>query len=743
MTKTKPKTTTTTKVTQFSASTHPIVTHFRTCTLCEAMCGVEIKAQGEKIISIKGDEQDPFSRGHICPKATALQDLHEDPERIRTPLERTDQGWKEISWESAYEKVVDNLKSIQGKYGNNAVATYLGNPNSHNMGALLIGRQFFQALKTKNKYSATSVDQLPHHIVCYQMFGHQLRIPVPDIDRTDYFMIIGGNPIASNGSIMTVPDIKKRLKAIQQRGGKVVVIDPRHSETAEIATEHHFIRPGSDVLLLLAMLHTLSLEKLINPGRLAALVPELSQVEALATSYSPERVAPLTGMDANTIKQLARDFASAKSAVMYGRMGVSVQAFGTLCQYLIMLMNILTGRLDHIGGIMFSSPAADIINQSPPGKLGRHQSRVRGLPGFSGELPVAALSEEILTAGEGQIKAMVLAAGNPVLSTPNGMQLDKAFASLEFMVAIDFYITESTRHAHIILPPVGPLERDHYDVVFHLFGIRNTAKYSPAMFPAQGKAKQDWEIYLELAQRMQKRSTLLNKISYQVLKRVGPAAIVDVLLRSGQFGGGINQLTGLSIRKLKNHPHGIDLGPLKPVLPAALFHKDKKIHLALEYFAPDLQRVERTFFTTNDLVSNSNTQHDSDSPLAMLLIGRRHVRSNNSWLHNSKRLVKGKSRCTAMIHPSDAARLGITDHQKVQVSSRAGSVEIEAEITENIMPGVISIPHGWGHTHTDTRWTTAEKHAGVSVNDLTDENFLDELSGNAALNGVQVMVSAG
>lgn len=386
---------------------------------------------------------------------------------------------------------------------------------------------------------------------------------------------------------------------------------------------------------------------------------------------------------------------------------------------------------------MFTTPAADIIANSPPGKLGKNKTRVRELPGFGGELPVAALAEEILTPGKGQIKAMVLAAGNPVLSTPNGRQLDQAFAALEFMVAIDFYITESTRHAHIILPPVGPLERDHYDLVFHLFAVRNTAKYSPALFAPQGSAKQDWEIYLDLTQRMQGKPTLFNRLGIPLIKRWGAATLVDVMLRSGEYGGRLNVFKGLSIRKLKQHPHGIDLGPLVSSLPRVIRHKDKKIHLCLDYFAPDIQRLEACFFGSQAPMDAATT----GAELTLSLIGRRHVRSNNSWLHNSKRLVKGKSRCTAMLHPDDARTLGVENGDALTVTSRTGAVTLAADITEDIMPGVISIPHGWGHTHAGTRWKIAEQHAGVSVNDVTDELWLDELSGNAALNGVLVRVA--
>ncbi|MCP5209414.1 MAG: molybdopterin-dependent oxidoreductase [Hahellaceae bacterium] len=706
-----------------------INTHYRTCSLCEAMCGVEIKTQGQKIISIKGDKDDPFSRGHICPKATALQDLHEDPDRLRAPIERTATGWHEISWEEALSKTAAALKKVQKTHGRDAVGAYLGNPNVHNMGSMLFGKYLLQTLRTKNKFSATSVDQLPHHIVAYQMFGHQLMLPVPDIDRTDHFMIIGGNPIASNGSIMSVPDIRNRLKDIQKRSGKVIVIDPRRSETAELANEHHFIRPGTDALLMLAMINTVFAEKLCAPGKIKSFTDNLYALQQISAPYSAEKVAPLTGIPAESTRALVRDFCHAKAAVCYGRMGCSVQQFGTLTQYLIMVFNMLTGRLDSAGGMMFTHPAADILPQSGKGHIGKIKSRVRGLAGFGGELPSAVLAEEILTPGEGQIKAMLIAAGNPVLSTPNGAQLDKAFSQLDFMVAVDFYRNESNRHANIILPPVGPLERDHYDIVFHTLAVRNTAKYSTPLFVPEASAKHDWQIFLELAHRLKSKPTIKQILSHKAMMALGPQSILDLLLRTGPYGGKWNLLKGLSLKKLKDNPHGIDLGPLRESLPKGLYTRDKKINMALDFFSADIARLNTTFFASTS---------EKTEPGTLLLIGRRHVRSNNSWLHNSHRLVKGKSRCTVMMHPQDAEARGIVNEQMVRVTSRVGAVEIAAEITDEIMPGVISIPHGWGHNRQGTGWKIAEQHAGVSVNDLTDELFIDELSGNAALNGVPV-----
>lgn len=717
--------------------------HYSTCTLCEAMCGIEVATKGQQILSIKGDKDNPFSQGHICPKASALKDLYDDPDRLKRPVKRVDDTWQEITWDDAFDLVANKLHHIQQAHGNNAVGVYLGNPNAHNMGSILFGPYFYRALKSHNRYSATSVDQLPHHIVSRRLFGHISQIPIPDIDNTQHFMIIGGNPLASNGSIMTVPNVKKRLKAIQKRGGKVVVIDPKRSETADISCKHHFIRPGSDVLLLLAMLHVLFEKQLHRVDAILPYAEDIKEVENYVRDYSPQKVSEFIGISASQVTQLVLDFCHAESAVCYGRMGASVQAFGTLTQYLIMLFNMLTGNLDKQGGMMFTQPAADVLPVSGKGSMGGFTSRVRGLPAFAGEYPVACLAEEILTPGEGQIKAMVIGAGNPVVTTPNAEQLDKAFAQLDFMVAVDFYITETSRHADVILPPVTALERDHYDIVFHNFAVRNFAKYSEAVVDIDKDQLTDWQIYLSLAERL---DALNGKSTahYAALWVKQPKGVVDDLLKAGLYGRNANKYKdadthsnetstaipaeGLSIETLKAHPHGIDLGPLQPSLPHALFHEDKKIHLDFDYFMADLNRVNTHFF---------EKENQSQS---MVLIGRRHIKTNNSWLHNSPRMVKGNNRCTLQLHPNDGAKYGIGDGDEVNVKSRVGQLTIEAEITDAIMPGVVSIPHGWGHNKKGIKLSVASQHPGVNTNILTDDLQVDELSGNAVLNGVPVIL---
>ncbi|MFN3487872.1 MAG: molybdopterin oxidoreductase family protein [Emticicia sp.] len=693
------------------------LTHFRTCNLCEAMCGLEIKVENDIVIKIEGDKNDPFSRGHICPKAVALKDIYEDPNRLKFPVKRTENGWQQISWEAAFEEVVSKIKEIKAKYGNNAVAMYQGNPSIHNLGTTMNSPLFAKSLRTKSLFSATSADQLPHHFAAWQMFGHPMLMPIPDIDFTDFMLIIGGNPIASNGSIMSVPDVANRLKAIQKRGGKVVVIDPRFTETAAKADQHFFIRPGTDAFLLLAIIQTLFAENLVNLGKLSDFTDGIELLKEISAEFSPEKVEKQTGISAENIRQLTYEFVQAKSAVCYGRVGVSVQTFGSIAQWLINAINVLTGNLDRTGGAMFTAPAVDFLARAKTdNRFNRWQSRVRGLPEFLGELPVATLAEEILTEGENQIKCLITSCGNPILSTPNGGQLDKAFESLEYMVAIDIYINESTQYADIILPPATGLEVPHYDMTFHVLAVRNTAKFSEALFPKAEGAKYDWEIYQELAYRMAHPAS-----SNEGFVAESPEVKLDLGLQFGPYG--------LSLQKLKENPHGIDLGALKPCLPNRLFTPEKRINIAPEILVKDIERLRKSL---NGSFLSAGFEY--------LLIGRRHLRDNNSWMHNSERLVKGRNRCTLMMHSEDAKNLNLESNSLVKVTSRVGSIELPIEITDQMMRGVVSMPHGYGHARKGVQLDIASKHAGVSINDLTDELVLDELTGNAAFNNVAVKV---
>jgi anaerobic selenocysteine-containing dehydrogenase len=703
------------------------------------MCGVVIEHEDQKILSIRGDDDDPLSRGHICPKAVSLADIHNDPDRLREPLKRTATGWEKIPWEQAFDEVAAKLKEVQRKYGRHSVAVYQGNPTVHNYGSILFGQLFIRSLHTKNNFSATSVDQLPHMLSSLAMFGHQLLMPIPDVDRTQYFLVLGANPLISNGSIMTAPDIKKRLQALQSRGGKLVVIDPRRTETAQLANTHLFIKPGADAFFLASFLFVIFEEGLTKLGHLSSFTEGIEELKTAVQPYSPASTAASTGIEEQELRTLVREFCAASSAVCYGRVGVCTQEFGGLGAWFINAINIVTGNLDREGGSMFTLPAVDAVSASArigmQGNFARYKSRVRGLPEFSGELPAVALAEDILLPGAGQIRALVTSAGNPVLSTPNGRKLEDALEDLECMVSIDIYLNETSKHAHYILPPTFALEHDNYDVAFHVFSIRNTAKYSPAFIERPANARHDWEIFSSLAARMGKAEgplgEFMTKAKTLIGKQITPAAIVDLGLRLGPYGDHYNPFnrTGLSLKKLIQNPHGVDLGALKPLLPERLYTQNKKIQLVPKVFLQDLQRAQ-------EKLSQAAPEQ------GLVLIGRRELRSNNSWGHNSLRMVKGKERCTLMIHPKDAQSLQLSDGQRVIVTSRVGRVEVPISVTEEVMPGVVSLPHGWGHNRKDTQMKVASAHAGQSINDLTDESRIDSLTGVAAFSGTPVVVSA-
>jgi anaerobic selenocysteine-containing dehydrogenase len=720
--------------------------HFRTCPLCEAMCGLRIEVEGPRIVSIRGDEDDPFSRGHICPKAAALADLQADPDRLRTPMRRRgaphsrdaagSRGGPLVpcSFDDAFAEVASRLHAIQRRHGRNAVAVYVGNPAVHNLGALLYGPELLRGLRTKNRFSATSLDQLPHMLAAFLMFGHQLLLPVPDVDRTGYVLVLGGNPLASNGSLMTAPGMKKRLEAVRARGGKVVVVDPRRTETAERADRHLFIRPGTDAFLLLALTQQVFARGAARLGHLAPIVRGLEALRDAAAPFTPARAAAATGVPAASIEALAGELLAAERAVVYGRVGACTQAFGGLCAWLINALNLLTGNFDRPGGVMFTLPAIDVVRAPgglgvSKGGFGRWRSRVRGLPEFGGELPTATLADEILTEGEGQVRALLTIGGNPVLSSPNGRRLDRALESLEFMACVDPYLNETTRHADVILPPTSALEHAHYDLVFHALAVRNTAKFAPALFRPPEGALDDGAILARLLEALEaERHGPLSRAALRAkaLRHLGPERLLDLGLRLGPYRGARGPGgRSLTLKRLRESPHGVDLGPLEPCMPGRLPRGHEHIDLAPAPMLEDLARLEAA-------------EHVERAGLR--LIGRRQLRSNNSWLHNAPSLMRGGDRCTLLVHPEDAARLALTSGGEATVRSRVGEVKAKVEVTDAIMPGVVSLPHGFGHDRPGARLRVAAVKPGASINDLTDEARIDALTGNAAFSGVPVEV---
>jgi len=701
------------------------------CNLCEAICGLELTiepgASGPVVTQVRGNPADPLSRGHICPKGVAIADVYADPDRLRHPVRRVTLAdgsvdWVETDWDTALDLVADGMAGVMRAHGPDALGVYLGNPNAHSLGSLTHGIAMLKAIGTKSRFSATSVDQLPHQLVANQMFGHQLLLPIPDLDRTDLLVVLGANPMASNGSLMTAPDFPQRVRDLKARGGRMVVLDPRRTETAKVATQHHFVRPGTDAWLLLAMLHVLFEEGL---ARVPAWAEGAERVSAAVASYTPELAADRCGVSADTIRALARDLASTERAVLYARMGVSTHEFGTVCQWAVNCLNALTGHLDSVGGAMFTSPAIDIVGMGlvGPGHVGRRTTRVRGLPVIAGEQPVAALREEIDTPGDGQVRGMLTIAGNPVLSTPDGARLGESLGGLEFMASIDIYINETTRHADVILPPTTGLERDHYDLVFHALAVRNTARFTPAAMPADPDARHDWQIYRDLTwrvlSRLGRRLPLRHRLMLKARLAARPATLISLLLRRGR--------SGVTMAQLRNHPEGVDLGPLGAgQLPDRLQTRDRRVQLAPQLVLTDLDRLAVADLPEAD---------------ALLLIGRRHQKDCNSWMHNSARLTKGRPRHQLFMHPDDLAALGISDGGRVTVTSRIGSVVTDVLATDDVMPGVVSLPHGYGHQGGGLRLSRAAAVEGVSINDLTDAERLD-VSGNAALTATPVRVSA-
>ena len=685
--------------------------HARTCHICEANCGVLVELDGRKVVSIKGNPDHVLSRGHICPKATAIADLQDDSDRLRTPLRRTADGWEAIDWDTAYAEIAARVVTLQAEKARPAF--YVGNPNAHDyaisgqMGALR------RAVGSKGTFSASTLDQIPHHYVQYQMYGHVSLAAVPDIDRTQALVIVGGNPAASNGSIWTVPDFRRRVAEMQARGGTLVVVDPRRTETAKLADQWVPVVPGTDTALLVAILRAVRERQPELTAPLAALVDDSwAALDEHLAAFDDAVLADHCGVAPADIDRIADLLTGGQPAAIYGRMGVSVTLFGTLNQWLIQLINLASGNLDRVGGTMFPEPLLDTVALVGKGSIKTVETARGTLPSVMGEIPMVAFADELLRDDDQRVRMLFVAAGNPVLSAPDGGRTDKALAGLDLMVSLDMYVTETSRHAHYILPPCGPLEKDHYPLFFGPLAIRNFGAYSPALLEMEPGTKADWEIVTELA------AAIHAARGDAMPNTPAPREQLDAMLRSSP--------KGMSLAEVEAQPNGVDLGPLRPNLAERIRTPSKRIHAVPDTLVEELGRFRA------DLAA---TQPDS-----LRLIGRRHVRSNNSWLHNSKRLVKGPDRCTLMIHPDDAAARDIGDGDLVEVASRVGRVTVAAEVTHDMMPGAVSLPHGWGHGRKGVGWKTAAAHAGVSINDLTDPERYCRLTGNAVLNATPVTV---
>ena len=726
--------------------------HYRTCPLCEAMCGLELHVEDERVALTRADHDDVWSRGFLCPKGTTLGHLYDDPDRIREPMIRDGDDWREVGWDEAFARCEELLLGVRDTHGPGALTAYIGNPTVHNFSlsryiGLFIGLANFPMI-----YSAGTVDQWPKNVACALMYGNMWTIPAPDIQRTDYFLVLGANPQASQGSLLACPDVLGEIDRIRERGGRTVVVDPRRTGTAERADEWVPIVPGTDAALLLAIVQVLFSDGLVDLGDVADLVVGVDAVEGAARRFTPEAVAETCGVPAATIRRIAYELAAAPSAAVYGRIGLCNQEFGTLASWLIDVVAILTGNFDRPGGTMFGNPIAWPLASLPNPDwaagytFGRWNSRVRGAPEVLGQVPVSCLAEEIATPGDGQLKALITIAGNPVISAPDAGRLDEALPLLECMISVDNSLNETTRHAHVILPGLAALEQPHYDEMIWSWAARSGGNYSAAVFPRADRPH-EWEILARLgAWCAGMRGTevdvgALDDGFFAALVEAkgldpaavmatydagGPERLLDLTIRTGPWGDGYGRdPQGLTLESFRAAPHGIDMGPMVPRARDVVSTPSAKIDVAPEYILGDLARLQ----------ARLDRPHDG-----LLLTSRRHLRSNNSWMHNVKVLVKGKDRCTLLIHPEDAEKAGVADGALARVSSEAGALEVPVEISDEMMPGVVSLPHGWGHDKTGTRMATAREHAGVNNNLLAPGRFVDAISGNAAVNGIPVEV---
>jgi anaerobic selenocysteine-containing dehydrogenase len=731
-------------------------TVYRVCPFCEATCGVSIEVEGRTILGVRGDKHDPFSRGYICPKAHALKQLYDDPDRLRRPIRRTATGWEEISWDDAYKEVASRILDIRKRYGDRSVGMYAGNPTIHDF-AYLYGDVLARALPGRTFFNPAAVDQLPKVVSTGLMFGGPFpaTCPIPDIDRTGFLLIVGANPAISHGSLMTMPDAPGRIKRVIERGGKVVVIDPRRTETAKIASEHHFIRPGTDAAFLLALVHTLFDEGLVTLGAATSIANGVDVVETIVREFAPEAVADFCGIPAATIRRIAREFSRSESAACYGRLGTCTQEFGTLSSWGVDLMNVLSGNLDRKGGVMFSDAVASraILSKGKPFQFARWRSRVSGRPECGGQLPSSTMAEEILTEGDGQVRAMLLLMTNPLRSAANSSQLAEAFSRLDFVVAIDFYINETTRYANIILPTPSPAEQSHYEFALYELAVRNVAKWSSTAVPPEDGIPDSWQvlsrlsrhlmgmadksdaefddmIFAQLAGAMVKRSNrwqglTLDEIAQKV-KGLGPERMIDMLIRIGPYGDGFGrQPDGLTLAKVRESDHGIDLGPLRPRLREVINTASGHIELAPPTMLDDIRRLKNTMASRDD---------------RMVLIGRRVLSSANSFMHNLSIAVKGRDRCTLQISPQDVATYRLVDGGLARITSSVGTAVAPVEVTSDLMPGVVSLPHGFGHDVEESQMAVAKAHPGANINALTDNAAYDEASGTAVLSGTRVTI---
>ena len=734
-----------------------IETIHRSCPTCEATCGLvlEVDKRNKRVISVKGDPNDPRSKGYVCAKSPAFQYIYEDPERLRRPVKRVGNKWQEISWDEALDYTASKLIEIRNKHGKDNIALYVGNPTGHEFGVQLYMQLALSMINTERFFSAGSVDQNPKNLSSQIAYGDPWFIAIPDIDNTEFFLCMGANPVVSQGSLFSAPNAKKRIQDLKERGGRMVVIDPRRTETAEMADQHIFVKPGGDAFLLFSMVREIFTQGWVKQNHVLELSDGIDKIEALAAPFTPEVTAPFTGVDPEVLRQLTREFCQASRATCYGRLGLCTQRYGTIASWLCDVIGILTGNLDSPGGMMFPRQATgqtEFTGDPVEFPHDRWRSKVSDYPEFFGQLPASFMAEEITAPGENKVRAMLTLAGNPVLTVPNGARIREAFSTVDFMACIDIYINETTSMADIILPPTVQLEHSNYDFLFAGTSVRNFARYTPQVFEPEEGTMPQWQIVTELVARMNdmtmeqaddlvfegiidlghkindKLDFSKEEIREKLGDKRGPERLLDCMLRTGPYGDKFHDDSeGLSLKKLKEIPHALDLGPLQPRIPEFLRTDNKRVQLMHPILEKDIQRL------TKELAEGAKSN-------GMLLIGRRHIRDMNSWLHNIEQYTRGDNRCTLRINPEDAKRIGVADGNEARLRSRVNEVIVPVEVSDELMPGVVSLPHGFGHIYQDSQQSTAQKTPGASCNFVIDDQVLDLPSGTSVVNGAAVEV---
>lgn len=723
--------------------------HHRTCPLCEGMCGVTVKVEGGQVATVRPNRQDVWSQGHVCPKGTTLGALHDDPDRLRTAMVRDGSEWKSASWDTALERLEELAEGVRNRHGPHAFAAYGGNMAGKDATLSRYTGLMLATSGIQQVYSSGTVDQHPKNLSAMLMFGNEWKIPIPDLDNTDLFVIFGGNPAASKGSIFSHRDVMGAMRDLRARGGRVIVIDPVRTKTAQAADQWIGLKPGTDAALMLGVAHVLFARGAVRLRHLDGLIEGLDALRDVAGEFSPQVVAPFCGIEASIIEDLADELIRTDRSAIYGRIGTCTQSFGTLASWMIDVLAILTGNLDRRGGSMWSRPAASLVDMlatlpdGMPVVMGK--SRVRGVPAVLGQFPASCMAEEIATPGPGQIKGLVTFAANPALSAPDSGKLAQALPLLECMVSLDNYINETTRHAHVILPSPSFLESAHFDMWSWIFCLTSGGHYSPPVFPPVDRPDH-WRIVARVGaiiggqpgadidamddgyfRALATGRGIDPDLAITALPERGPARILDLAIRAGPFGDRFGAVAGgLSLDSFRNQPDGVIIGPATPQAQEGFATSSGKIEIAPALILSDIPRLK--------LALGANDP-------ALVLVSRRHLRSMNSWMHNVDTLVKGKDRCTVQMHSADAATRGLEGGDLVTLTSAAGSIVVPMEIDDDIRPGVVSMPHGWGHSDAQTHLSVAKVHPGANTNVLSPGTLVDVISGNAVLNGIPVEIA--